>query len=175
MKKPKTITYDDAMRISNYLSGQSKLIFDFSVESGLRISDILNLKARYINKIIYVQESKTKKHKIVELSDGLFSRLRELANHESRDQYAFHSRRSLYKPIHRSTYHRHLKRACRALGVDFSAHSTRKLYALHIFNTTGDIFEAQKALNHKYITTTCSYLDIDLVKLLSTQAQKTLP
>ena len=112
-----------------------------------------------------LRESKTKKYKTVELSDGLFSRLRHLTGNGER-VYAFRSPRTPYKHLHRSTYHLHLKRVCTALKINFSAHSARKLYAQNIFEETADIFAVQKALNHKYITTTCAYLDIDLVGLL---------
>ncbi len=169
MNKPRSITHDEALRIREYLTGQDKLIFDFGIETGLRISDILKIKARYIDKIMYVKESKTKKRKIVEISDDLFLRLKPLMDYDRR-VYAFGSPRTRLEPLHRSTYHLHLKKACEALSVNFSAHSTRKLYALNIFKETRDIFAVQKALNHKYVTTTCSYLDIDLGKLVGEQA-----
>jgi integrase len=60
------------------LSYQSKLIFDFSIETGLRISDILSIKAGQIAKTMNITESKTKKQKLVEISDGLFLRLKYL-------------------------------------------------------------------------------------------------
>jgi site-specific recombinase XerC len=138
----------------------------------LRISDILKLKAYYVNKIMYIRERKTGKHKIVEVSDSLFLRPKELADYTDRSKYAFFSPRSAYKPLHRSTYHRRLKRAGNALCVNLSAHSTRKLYAQNIFRETGDIFAVQKALNHKYITTTAAYLDIDLSALIRAAASK---
>jgi hypothetical protein len=113
-----------------------------------------------------IKESKTKKIKPVMLSDGLFSRLKQLKT-SNRAVYAFRSPRSAFKPLHRSTYHLHLKKAERATGVKLSAHSARKLYARNIFDVTGDIFNAQRALNHKYITDTLNYLDIDLKALIN--------
>jgi len=165
INKPTKITNGDADVIRQHLLGQDKLIFDFSVETGLRISDVLKLKAHKVNKIISIKESKTKKYKTVEISHGLFSRMKELRTSD-RNVYAFRSPRTLYKPLHRSTYHLHLKKVSKHTGINLSAHSARKLYAQNIFESTGDIFAVQKALNHKYITTTCDYLDIDLVELL---------
>jgi len=113
-----------------------------------------------------VYEAKTKKYKTVEISDGLLERLPK--------KYVYgvapHVFKSVYKPkkhIHRSSYHRRLKNVCKRIGIDFSAHSTRKLYAWNIYNATQDIFAVQKALNHKYITTTAAYLDIDLTALIN--------
>ena len=173
MNKPKSITQDDAILIRHHLTGQDRLIFDFAVETGLRISDILNIRRNQIRKIMTIKESKTNKLKTVEISDGL---LLCLPNHDFDDRlYLFSSPRSAFKPLHRSTYHRHIKKLSEWLKIDFSAHSMRKFYALNIFYTTEDIFAAQKALNHKYITTTCSYLDIDLNALLKTVAKETRP
>jgi integrase len=165
MNRAKTITKGDAQLIRGALSLQDRLIFDFSIETGLRISDILQIKAGSLKQKMTIWESKTDKTKTVELSDGLFSMLKSkiLLGH---NDFAFHSPRRLSKPLHRSTYHRRLKRASKSVCVEFSAHSARKLYARNIFEQTGDIFAVQKALNHKYVTTTCDYLDINLGELI---------
>jgi integrase len=171
INKPKTIKTEDIEKILLHLDGQDKLIFRVSVESGLRIGDVLNLRAWYLEKIIYVQEKKTKKHRIITLSDDLHAKLkpiqaRALKNND-KEAYAFPTkRRGSKKSIHRTTYHRHLKKICKMLNIDFSAHSTRKLFAQELLRKTGDIFEVQKQLNHKYIVDTCIYLDIDYQKMI---------
>jgi site-specific recombinase XerD len=74
------------------------------------------------------------------------------------------------------TYHRRLKEAARALQIDFSAHSMRKLYALNIFSRTGSLEAVQQAMNHKYIATTATYLGIDINKLIIQHlSEKTYP
>jgi len=171
MNKPKTIKIEDVKEILLHLGEQDKLIFRICVESGLRIGDVLNLRAWYLEKIIYVKEQKTGKHRIITLSDELHALLKPIQEkaHRTHDKelYAFPSaRRGLKKSIHRSTYHRHLKQACKLLGIDFSAHSTRKLYAQELLKSTGDIFKVQEALNHKYIADTCIYLDLDFKELI---------
>ena len=171
IKKPKTIKPEDTEKILLQLEGQDKLIFRLSIESGLRISDVLNLRAWYLDKIIYVQEKKTGKHRIITLSDELYALLKPLkefaVQNNDKEAYAFPTaRRGLRKSIHRTTYHRHLKRACKTLKIDFSAHSTRKLYAQELLKATGDIFEVQKALNHKYLIDTCIYLDVDFKEFI---------
>lgn len=71
------------------------------------------------------------------------------------------------------TYHRRLKSVADSLKIDFSAHSMRKLYAINIFANTGDLNAVQQAMNHKYITTTATYLGIDINALiLSAISQK---
>ena len=170
MRKPKAIKSEDVERILLHLNGQDKLIFRVCVETGLRVSDVLNLRAWYIERLITVQEGKTGKFRTVELSEGLYRALlpRKLSAVRTGDKevHAFRSARKPSVSVHRSGYHRRLKKVCRLLGVDFSAHSARKLFAQELMRSTGDIFVVQKALNHKFLTDTCNYLDIDLGGLI---------
>jgi site-specific recombinase XerC len=84
----------------------------------------------------------------------------------NKNAFLFPSKEKGNKSIHRSTYHRHLKKVCENLNIDFSAHSTRKFFAQELYKKTGDIFEVQKQLNHKFIADTCLYLDLDFEQLL---------
>lgn len=165
------ITNRNADKIRSYLSEQDKLIFDFSIATGLRISDVLNLKANRIDKVINIRERKTRKLRVIDVPDELYARIKHLKTNNAH-VYAFCSPRDTYKPLHRSTFNLHLAKACKAIGVNCSPHSTRKLYAMNLFKKSEDIFAVQKALNHKYITTTCGYLDINLVKLLKDHADQ---
>lgn len=133
----------------------------------MRISDILAFREKDIAQVMYVHETKTKKFKIVKYSDELYSRLSRLGSES--DSHAFKSLRKPETHICRSAYHRRLKNASKALKIDFSAHSTRKLYAQNVFDLRNDIFDVQKALNHEYITTTAGYLDIDIVQLINSE------
>lgn len=152
-----------------------RLIFRVAVETGLRISDILQLRAAALSKYIHVVERKTKKLRTVELSDTLLNDLvkyRGCWYDVEAMQWLFKSRRDVLKPYNRMTYHRKLKQAANALKIDFSSHSMRKLYAKNIYKRTGDIFAVQEAMRHKYVITTCAYLDIDIVQLIK---QQTIP
>jgi len=170
--KPKTITMRDAEKIREHLNHQDRVIFDMSIETGCRISDILSLRKSEIDKTMHIKEAKTGKHKTVTLSDALLARIpRGSTLGVYKPSYAFPSTYKHGKHIHRSSYHRRLKKVCKALKIDFSAHSTRKLYALNIFERTNDIFKVQEAMNHKYVTTTAAYLDIDLMALISSALQ----
>jgi integrase len=165
IKKPGTLTNGDVLCIRDRLTGQDRLIFDFSLETGLRISDVLRIRRNQIAKEMEIVEKKTGKRRSVKISETLFFRIKHLQGTKTKE-YAFSSPRTNEKPLHRSTYHLHLKKVSQSLGVNFSAHSTRKLFARNLFEATGDIFVVQKALNHKYITTTFTYLDIDLGELV---------
>jgi len=170
MVKPKSIKNEDVERIREQLSHRDGIIFDLSLETGLRISDILNLKVKDISILLTVRESKTKKWKTVKLSENLYERLDRLKPSNAKgDYFVFRSKNKPYAHIDRSTYHRHLKKACRALEIDFSAHSTRKLYAWNVFEISENIFDVQKSLQHEFITTTAKYLDIDIAQLINSE------
>jgi integrase len=117
-------------------------------------------------------ESKTGKTREIELSQELHERIWQAYGFGDSDSYAFNSVRNARKPYSRMTYHRKLKQAAEALNISVSAHSARKLYARRVFNLTGDIFSVQEALRHKYVTTTATYLDIDLNALITAAAKK---
>jgi integrase len=132
------------------------------------VSDVLNIKKNQIAKEMSIRERKTKKYKSVEISDALFLRLKQQMGFTINSyMYVFSSPHSSCKPLHRSTYHRHIKKAAKGICGAASAHSARKLYAQNKFIETGSVVDVQKALQHKYITTTAAYLDIDINKLIS--------
>ena len=166
MKIPPMITNAEADRIRRQLSEPHRTIFDLARETGLRISDILKIKACDIAPSMSVIESKTGKINAFKLSETLYKRLKRYYTCKTMN-YAFQSTRDSKKHIHRSTVHRHLKRAGHWSDINLSTHSARKLFAMNIFHKTGKVKEVQKALNHKYMSTTLSYLNINLDELIS--------
>jgi integrase len=166
IKKPATITNSEANAINVHLDLQDSLIFRLCIETGARISDILKLTASELRvNPINIHESKSKRPRSVYVSEELHGSLLRWFTRDS-DKIAFRSPIDVLKPYNRMTYHRHLKRAASYRKINVSAHSARKLYARNVFQRTGDIFAVQKALHHKYITTTATYLDIDLEQLI---------
>jgi len=173
MRKPKSITNEQAEKIIRKMDQMDRLLFRFAIESGLRISDMLKLTVGDIKKTMTVLETKSKKDRTFKISGELYTELKKFTKYKRRGSILFHSARSSSKPMHRTTIHRHIKKAVKTLKIDASAHSTRKLYAHNVFSETHDIEKVQEALNHKYVTTTCSYLDIDLDKLIKSQLSNT--
>lgn len=167
------ITNEQAKQLMWRLDIQDRLILQLCMETGLRISDVLELQASEIKKTMDVLEHKTNKTKRVELSETLYFALQAYIGYyvPPDNRYAFPGRFTQNKRhVSRATIHRHIKRALEGLNFDCSAHSTRKLYAYNILERTGSMEAVQEALNHKYITTTAGYLDIDLTKLIKEAA-----
>ena len=64
------------------------------------------------------------------------------------------------RPYNRATISRAFTRAAHHLHfpVPFGAHSARKMYALRVYEDTGDLHLVQIALNHQYLSTTLLYI-----------------
>jgi integrase len=101
------------------------------IETGLRISDILRVKIKDIENPLRVYVSRSDVVAAHQLSAWLYGQLLDYTSKRNPDDYIFPGERSHRRHLHRVTYHRDLKRAGNELRLDFSAHSTRKLYLFH--------------------------------------------
>jgi len=97
------------------------------METGLRVSDILQLRYRDIENPMRVYVSRIDRIVPYRISDWLYTELISHTTAWSPDNYIFPSRRKFKRHLHRTTYHRDIKLAA---GTDFdcSAHTTRKIY-----------------------------------------------
>ena len=156
------------------LDERDRDIFRISFETGLRIGDILKLRVYDVqHNPMTIYETKSKRNRLIGISDELHEHLKRKYKYrwsfgfDNALTLIFRGNRGTGKAINRSTYYRRLKRASEALKINFSAHSGRKLFAKNIFEITNSVPAVQEALNHKYITTTATYLDIDIAKMIS--------
>ena len=176
MRKPVSVTPREAKRIERRLTHVDALIWRLTSETGLRVSDALNMRVNDVRGLnLEVWESKSKKIRQVTLSEGLFRDLKRHCADRSPDHWLFPSKRSYRKPYNRMTYHRGLKAAQVAASPSArtaSAHSARKLYAQKIYKKTKSVKDVQKALQHTRIETTATYLDMDSAALLEKSEKK---
>jgi len=159
MNRPKTISGEQANKLYLWLDGRYKIIFALAVQTGLRISDILRLKVKDLYNPMHVWESKSKRYRDVAVSNDIYAYLEKFAGHRSPDSFLFDSWHKSGVSVHRSTIHRHIKKALKFVNFDASAHSARKLYAQNVYKDTNSVEAVQKSLNHQKITTTLTYLD----------------
>ena len=123
------ITEAEADELRQLLPTPSRIIFALGLETGLRISDILRLKNRDIKNPIHIYNSRPGVTRSYSLSYELYVALTAHARPRLPDRYVFAGRS--YKHhihMHRTTYHRHIKRAILGRDISASAHSTRKLW-----------------------------------------------
>lgn len=142
-------------RVLAALMPSNELVCRVILHTGLRISDVLELKPEQIKRRAWVVEKKTGKRKQVGFPDDLAAAI--LA--QSSEAWAFPSPGNPAKHRTRQTVWHDVKRAAAAfrLPQNVGTHSFRKDYAVSLLNKYGDIERVRKALNHRYHTTTMIY------------------
>ena len=141
-----------------------RYIFLVLVETGFRISDVLNLKVRDIRRGKSVTEKKTRKKRALELSEGLKESLLAYAKSfglRSEDFLFPSTRGNLCRPVSRYQVHRIFKGLGATLGLEgvISVHSCRKTYARQEMAKHGDLERLQKDFGHSSKKITRGYLD----------------
>lgn len=139
----------DIEKFSSFLDYRTNLIFLIGNETGLRISDIINLKRNDIKKTIKIKEKKTGKTYKHKLSDELYKLIKDYMKYNQFNEYLFGTN-SKEKHITRQAVWKAFKKAAKEAGEksNIGTHSMRKNKAWKVFTETNSINEARKALNH---------------------------
>lgn len=155
------------------LTEPNRLVVEVMLATGLRVSDVLNLKTEQVKRgqRLTVRERKTGKSKRVYIPRTLWQRLLAQAGR----LYVFEGRRDWRVPRTRQAVWRDLKRAQgifggRSLdkGVNLGTHTARKVYAVEDYRRSGSLQHTGQALNHSaaHVATTMIYALADKPELL---------
>ena len=165
--KTEYLLQKEVERVLDLLTYENRLVCRVMLHTGLRISDVLQLKPDQLKPNFWITEQKTGKRKQIGLPEPLLSDLRGSAAGEwvfpGRDPREHRTRQSVWKDI---------KRAAAALRLTQNAapHSCRKVYAVELLEKYGNIERVRRALNHDRYATTMIYAMAD--KLLETKGRK---
>jgi integrase len=139
-------------------------MFLLGIYTGLRISDILNLRVRDIRERNYfeIREIKTGKQKRIAinhtLQKGLKSYLRDKDGHE----YIIKSRVGKNRPITRERAYGILREAAEEFDLEsIGTHTLRKTYGYHFYKQTNDVALLQRLFNHATPDITLRYIGIN--------------
>jgi integrase len=151
--------------MKRFLKEQSErnyLLFVTGINSGLRISDILQLKVKDVKRSYFnIIEIKTKKKKRIDMTSQLQREFKKYIENKEDHEYLFKSREGLNKPITRSMAYKILRRAANYVGLDdIGTHTMRKTFGYHLYKKTGDVALLQKILNHSDPAFTLRYIGI---------------
>lgn len=151
-------------RVLAALTPSNRLVCKVCLRTGLRVSDVLELRPEQIRRQTWVTESKTGKRKQVGFPDELRGAI--LAQASSR--WAFPGRDPEKHRTRQAVWH-DIKRAARAfrLPQNVGVHSLRKVYAVRLMEKYGDLRRVRHALNHSGFAVTMLYAMAD--KLLEEQ------
>ncbi len=149
-KRTRPISTGEYRKLLNRLDERTALAVRISANTGLRVSDVLRLRAEDFRRKMTVVEKKTGKTREIQLPESTFQAVRKYIRANNITGEIF--------PCDRSTIFRHVQRAAQALGFEHvSMHSLRKMYAQKYARKHG-LSATQEELQHKYISTTLLYV-----------------
>lgn len=157
------------LRASNY---RDYLLFVLGINTGLRISDLLQIRLEdiidakgKIKESIIIKEIKTGKTRQIIINSSLKKALKEyLATNPDikSDYYLFRSRKGVNSPISRIQAWHILNKAAQSVAIkeNIGSHSLRKTFGFHAYNQGIDITLLQKIFNHSTPSVTLRYIGI---------------
>ena len=153
--KSKYLDDSEVKKIRASMSGEEWLPLWVSLETGLRVGDVVKLKPRDLQADgIHYTAEKTGKKGVAKVSATLRQALRKRGG-----KYIFPSTKSKDKHLTRQAVWQRIKRAGKRAGIDLegvSPHAMRKAFAVELYRKKG-FKEVQQALQHTNSATTEIY------------------
>lgn len=162
MKKANPIEIDSALyrKFVNALPPTTRLAWDVAICTGLRVSDVLQLRPDMLSRgRTAIVERKTGKWRSIPMPDSLYDRLIDHAALHNSD-WCFPAATDTDKPMSRDVIGAQLRRVNRLVAPQYtlSMHSARKIYAINLYRRTGDYNAVQRDLGHEHLETTLIYI-----------------
>ena len=130
------------------LTAPNRLVLLVSLCSGLRVSDVLNLRTAELSERMTITEKKTRKRLKVRLDPALVAALQRQAG----AVWVFEHRLDMNKHRTRQAVWKDLQRAAKAFrippAVRVTPHSARKIYAVRQYKRTCSLDRVRRLLNH---------------------------
>ncbi|MDR7318898.1 tyrosine-type recombinase/integrase [Brevibacillus nitrificans] len=138
------------------------LLFEIGINTGLRISDILQLRVKDLKKkYLYLIEVKTKKQKQFEMNPHVRKELLTYLEGRDDEEFVIKSRQGVNKPLKRSMTYKILRKIAKKYGLEqIGNHTLRKTYGYFFYQETHDIAMLQKIFNHSDPQFTLRYIGI---------------
>lgn len=139
-------------------------LFYLGINTGLRISDILSLKAEDIRNSTHLvtKEKKTGKIKRFKINNGLYDEIQKYILGMADEEYLFKSQKGDNKPISRVQAYRILNECAGNIGLsEIGTHTMRKTFGFHFYQKTKDVALLQELFNHSSPSITLRYIGIN--------------
>lgn len=143
---------------------RNSMLFNIGINTGLRVSDILNLKVIDVKDRthISINEQKTKKQKRILININLKKDIDEYIYGMEMDEYLFKSRKGKNNPLSRVQAYRILNVAAKKLNLsDIGTHTMRKTFGYWHYNIYKDVAILQDIFNHSSPSITLRYIGIN--------------
>ncbi len=163
-KIPIVLSRQEIKHIINVINNKKhKLMVALSYSSGLRVSEVVNLKVKDIDVnelIIHIKNGKGKKDRLTIFPKKLKHDIDEFLSN-NKNKYVFESSRGgkLTTRTAQIVFNNALKK-CRNIKKEATFHSLRHSFATHLLENGTDVRYVQKLLGHANIRTTQIYTKV---------------
>lgn len=144
-------------------NSKHKLLLALAYGSGLRVGEVVKLKARDIDwetNILYVRKGKGDRDRLTVFPEKLNNDFRQLLFGKNRDDYIFESNRGGRLTSRTAQKIFEHARANAGIQKDVTFHSLRHSFATHLLENGVDIRYVQALLGHRSIKTTQLYTTV---------------
>ena len=168
-KIPSVLTKEEVIRLINASStSKSRLILQFLYSSGLRVSEIVNLKKQDLDfneNIGWVRQGKGKKDRMFILSKKLSAKLKKYTDKRPDWIFVF----SQNSPLTTRNIQKIVQKAAGKAMINKSVHphTLRHSFATHLLDAGTDLRKIQTLLGHSSIATTQIYTHISSEQIKS--------
>ncbi|MEK4081575.1 site-specific integrase [Solibacillus sp. FSL K6-1126] len=148
--------------LSRYAKARDVFMFNFGINTGLRVSDIVPLQVSDIRGKTHltIKEQKTAKSKRFAIPKALRQEIEEYTRGMDSGEYLFASRKG-NGYISTTQAYRALQKAADALGRnDIGTHTMRKTFGYHHYKRNKDVAMLQQLFNHAAPSITLRYIGI---------------
>lgn len=140
------------------------MLFVLGINTGLRISDLLDLKVQDVRDKTHIilTEQKTKKDKRFMINSQLKEDIDQYIQGMNDDEYLFQSRKGNNNPISRVQAYRILNKTADKLGLEnIGTHTLRKTFGYWHYKQYKDVALLQELFNHSAPSVTLRYIGIN--------------
>ncbi|MBI2664420.1 tyrosine-type recombinase/integrase [Candidatus Woesearchaeota archaeon] len=166
---PAVLTKVEVRRLIEHAkSAKSRLIIKLLYSSGLRLSECLNLRLNDLElseKIGWVRKGKGNKDRLIILSDGLISAIKDYMPDMSENRLLLTNKKG--QPMTARNVQKIVARAALKAGIrkKVSPHTLRHSFATHLLESGTDIRKIQELLGHANLQTTQIYTRVSTEEL----------
>lgn len=166
-KIPQVLTKEEVLKLIDSADNQkSKLILQLLYSSGLRVSEIVNLRKSDLDfneKTGWVRGGKGGKDRMFILSEKLVKKLEKFIDKNPDWQYLF----SQAKPLSTRNIQKIVQNAARKTGIDkhIHCHTLRHSFATHLLENGENLRKIQLLLGHTSLSTTERYVHVSSAEL----------
>jgi integrase/recombinase XerD len=166
---PQVLSKDEVRKIiESSETLKSKLMMSLLYSSGLRVSELVNLKKSDLSlseKMGWVRKGKGKKDRIFSISEGLCTELKMYFDKHPDNLYLF----SKDKPLTTRNIQKIIQKITKKAGIQkrVTPHTLRHSFATHLLEAGTDIRVIQELLGHSSLNTTQMYTHISQEQIKS--------